>query len=106
MIHWSNKKISGETDHWEGRVVKKNGAITVELRKTFAKNPNYGQVLIVIGDPFPKPDSRWIGHPHKATSGIRFSANGTVEMTIKEFDDMRDAIKLAQTELKGVSSGD
>ena len=62
---------------WE--FTKKRG--TIELRNTFASQPHYANVLIVVD----------------ADGGVVVSMNGKAPMTVEDINDMNDAVKNAQT---------
>jgi len=96
-IHWSEVKISGG-DGFNGRIVrnKKTGDITsVELRKSYAGHGEFGQLLIIIGDPIPIQRAA-VPFGQTRKSGIRMSMNGPCVITNDEWNELNIAITIAQ----------
>ena len=92
MINWSKKAVSGNKENWEGVVKKtKKGTWYAELRKTFQMKREFGQMLVVVGDPLPPPT-----YPHKATDllphGVKISCNGPCAMELADIADLNNAV--------------
>lgn len=125
MINWDTpKKIRSTEDHnrvnssdcgvpgtyvpnmsmddqraWKGKHINK-GKVgeRIELRKTFDTCGNYAQVLVVLSDEGFDKNGSGVGFPTgKERGNIKISANGKLEMTYDEWDELKDVISVAKS---------
>ena len=68
---------------WKGKLIRGNDP-RVEIRKTFSRNENYAQVLIIV---------------RLGNGGVVLSANGKVDMPWEEWDQLQAAVGEAVSRL-------